>query len=77
MSTADWLFHGGTIHVGAPGPGSTGALAVTGNRIAALGDEAIALRGPRTEVVDLAGAGAGVPGGGRGRRRCGPASSAR
>jgi len=61
MSTADWLFHGGTIHVGAPGQGSTGALAVTGNRIAALGDEAIALRGPRTEVVDLAG-GALLPG---------------
>ena len=61
MSTADWLFHGGTIHVGAPGQGSTGALAVTGNRIAALGEEAIALRGPRTEVVDLAG-GALLPG---------------
>jgi len=61
MSAADWLFHGGAIHVGAPGPGTTGALAVTGNRIAALGDEAIALRGPRTEVVDLAG-GALLPG---------------
>ena len=62
MSAADWLFHGGAIHPGAPGQAATaGALAVTGNRIAALGEEAIALRGPRTEVVDLAG-GALLPG---------------
>ena len=48
MSAADWLFHGGAIHAGAPGQAATtGALAVTGNRIAALGEEAIALRGPR------------------------------
>ena len=61
VSAADWLFHGGAVHVGEPSPGTADALAVTGNRIAALGDEAIALRGPRTEVVDLAG-GALLPG---------------
>ena len=62
MSAADWLFHGGAIHAGAPGQAAAiSALAVTGNRIAALGEEAIALRGPRTEVVDLAG-GALLPG---------------
>jgi len=61
VSAADWLFHGGAIHAGTPGTGTTGALAVAGNRIAALGEEAIALRGPRTEVVDLAG-GALLPG---------------
>jgi len=62
VSAADWLFHGGAIHAGAPGQAAAiSALAVTGNRIAALGEEAIALRGPRTEVVDLAG-GALLPG---------------
>jgi predicted amidohydrolase YtcJ len=61
VSAADWLFRGGAVHTGEPGPATVDALAVTGNRIAALGEEAIALRGPRTEVVDLAG-GALLPG---------------
>jgi predicted amidohydrolase YtcJ len=61
VSAADWLFRGGAVHAGEPGPATVDALAVTGNRIAALGEEAIALHGPRTEVVDLAG-GALLPG---------------
>jgi predicted amidohydrolase YtcJ len=61
VSTADWLFHGGAIHVGDPGSGTTHALAVAGERIVAVGDDAAALRGPGTEVVDLRG-GALLPG---------------
>ncbi|MFE4601582.1 amidohydrolase [Kitasatospora indigofera] len=52
---ADTLFTGGRIHTGDPGDPVTHALAVSSGRISALGDAALALRGPGTEVVDLAG----------------------
>ncbi|MEU6595446.1 amidohydrolase [Streptomyces sp. NPDC046881] len=51
---ADLLFTGGPVLT--PGGPATTAVAVTGDRITAVGDaEARALAGPRTEVVDLAG----------------------
>jgi predicted amidohydrolase YtcJ len=59
---ADWLFHGGAIHAGdrdAAAP--THALAVKGERIVALGDDAVDRRGFGTEIVDLQG-GALLPG---------------
>ncbi|OKI16663.1 amidohydrolase [Streptomyces sp. CB03911] len=52
---ADTLFTGGRIHTGDPGDPVTHALAVSSGRISALGDAALALRGPATEIVDLAG----------------------
>ena len=54
---ADLLFTGGPVLTteGREGRGAT-AVAVTGDRITAVGgDEVLELRGPRTEVVDLAG----------------------
>jgi predicted amidohydrolase YtcJ len=52
---ADQLFTGGTVRTGVPGAEATGALAVAGGRVLALGQDALASRGPRTEVTDLAG----------------------
>ena len=52
---ADQLFTGGTVRTGDPGSAAIGALAVAGGRILALGEDALASRGPRTEVTDLAG----------------------
>jgi len=52
---ADQLFTGGTVRTGEPGSAASGALAVARGRILALGDDALASRGPRTEVTDLAG----------------------
>jgi len=52
---ADQLFTGGTVRSGVPGAQPGTALAVTGGRILALGQDALACRGPRTEVTDLAG----------------------
>ncbi|MEV7782959.1 amidohydrolase [Kitasatospora sp. NPDC088351] len=52
---ADTIFTGGRIHTGDPANPHTTALAVTAGRITALGAEALALRGERTETVDLAG----------------------
>jgi len=49
---AEILFQGGNVWTGAAG---TDAVAVGGGVIVALGDEARARRGRRTEVVDLAG----------------------
>ena len=52
---ADQLFTGGTVRTGVPGAPATSALAVAGGRVLALGQDALASRGPRTEVTDLAG----------------------
>lgn len=52
MSHADLLFDGGAVWSGAE---TTDAVAVRDGTIVALGDEARSRRGPRTEVVDLAG----------------------
>jgi predicted amidohydrolase YtcJ len=52
---ADQLFTGGTVRTGEPGVQASGALAVTHGRVLALGQDALASRGPRTDVVDLAG----------------------
>ena len=52
---ADQLFTGGTVRTGVPGAPPSGALAVAGGRVLALGEDALASRGPRTEVTDLAG----------------------
>ncbi|MFJ6217336.1 amidohydrolase [Streptomyces sp. NPDC092296] len=52
---ADVLFSGGTVHTGDPHQPVTDALAVTAGRITALGADALALRGERTRLVDLAG----------------------
>ncbi|GAA5034880.1 amidohydrolase [Microbacterium fluvii] len=58
MPTADVLFTGGAIFTGAGEPLDGFAVAVVGDRIAALvrADETAALIGPATEVVDLSGA---------------------
>lgn len=58
---ADWLFDNGTIHTGNPRQPRAQALAVRGNRIAAVGAEAAKLSGPKTKRVDLRGA-AVIPG---------------
>ncbi|MFF5493887.1 amidohydrolase [Streptomyces aquilus] len=51
---ADLLFTGGPVLT--PGGRTASAVAVTGGRITAVGrEEVLELRGPRTEVVDLAG----------------------
>jgi predicted amidohydrolase YtcJ len=57
---ADTLFVDGTIWTGAVSSGAprtTDAVAVVDGRIAALGHDARPLRGPATEIVDLAGGG--------------------
>ncbi|BCY10744.1 amidohydrolase [Actinoplanes sp. L3-i22] len=59
MTSADWIFHGGAIHT------MTGraaaAVAVAAGKIIATDDDVRAVRGPKTEVVNLAG-GALLPG---------------
>ncbi|MES5824675.1 amidohydrolase [Streptomyces sp. RG80] len=52
---ADIVFTGGTVRTGAADAPVHDALAVTDGRITALGAQALAARGPRTAVVDLAG----------------------
>ncbi len=52
---ADLLFVGGTVRTGVAAEPVSDALAVTGGRIVALGDDAVRSRGTRTEVIDLAG----------------------
>ena len=56
-SVIDTVFVGGSLFSAGMGGSQRGALAVAGGRIAAIGDddEILALRGPATEVVDLAG----------------------
>ncbi|MGW5421684.1 amidohydrolase [Streptomyces sp. NPDC003943] len=56
MSTADLVFTGGPVFTGDPARTRATSLAVTGERITAVGhDEVRELIGPSTEVVDLAG----------------------
>ncbi|MFE6099320.1 amidohydrolase [Streptomyces laurentii] len=56
MSTADLVFTGGPVFTGDPARTRASSLAVTGERITAVGhDEVKELIGPRTEVVDLGG----------------------
>ncbi|MFD7640839.1 amidohydrolase [Kitasatospora sp. NPDC059795] len=56
MNHADLVFTGGPIHTGDAARTRASALAVTGERITAVGhDEVRELIGPRTEVVDLRG----------------------
>ncbi|MFE7409691.1 amidohydrolase [Streptomyces laurentii] len=56
MSTADLVFTGGPVFTGDPARTRASSLAVTGERITAVGhDEVRELIGPRTEVVDLGG----------------------
>ncbi|SDS10400.1 amidohydrolase [Actinoplanes derwentensis] len=50
---ADLIFSGGPVFSAGAGPAT--AVAVRGGRIAAVGDDLREFRGPRTEVVDLAG----------------------
>ena len=52
---ADLLFTGGPVLCTDPARSRARALAVRGGRIVAVGPDASALRGPKTEVVDLAG----------------------
>ena len=52
---ADQLFTGGTVRTGMPGAQASGALAVAGGRVLALGQDAVDSRGPGTDVIDLAG----------------------
>ena len=54
---AETIFQNGVLWTGIDGPRDATALAVAGGRIAAVGsrDEVLALRGPDTRVVDLAG----------------------
>src|SRR3984957_8372817 len=54
---ADQLFTGGTVRTGLPGAQASGALAVAGGRVLALGQDAVDSRGPGTDVIDLAGGG--------------------
>jgi predicted amidohydrolase YtcJ len=54
--TADILLVGTTIHTLDLVEPTAHALAITGDRIVALDDDALAHRGPRTEVIDLGGA---------------------
>ncbi|GAA4532245.1 amidohydrolase [Amycolatopsis samaneae] len=51
-SPAELVFTGGPVRTG---DGWTTAVAVTGGRVSALGDDVAAQRGPRTEVIDLRG----------------------
>jgi predicted amidohydrolase YtcJ len=55
LMQADQLFTGGTVRTGVPGAEATGALAVVGGRVLALGTDTLASRGPGTAVTDLAG----------------------
>ncbi|MEU4269766.1 amidohydrolase [Streptomyces sp. NPDC026092] len=56
MSKADLVFTHGPVHTGDPARTRASALAVTGERITAVGhDDVHALIGPATEVVDLRG----------------------
>ncbi|WP_406196212.1 amidohydrolase [Kitasatospora sp. NBC_01560] len=56
MSKADLVFTHGPVHTGDPARTRASALAVTGERITAVGhDEVRELIGPGTEVVDLTG----------------------
>ncbi|MEV6327574.1 amidohydrolase [Streptomyces sp. NPDC051909] len=56
MSTADLVFTGGPVFTGDPARTRATSLAVTGERIVAVGhDEVRELVGPSTEVVDLTG----------------------
>ncbi|MFG3054806.1 amidohydrolase [Kitasatospora sp. NPDC048239] len=56
MPKADLVFTNGPVHTGDPARTRAGTLAVTGERITAVGhDEVRELIGPGTEVVDLAG----------------------
>ncbi|MGW4160285.1 amidohydrolase [Streptomyces sp. NPDC004788] len=56
MSTADLVFTGGPVFTGDPARTRATSLAVTGERITAVGhDEVRDLVGPSTEVVDLTG----------------------
>lgn len=56
MPKADLVFTNGPVHTGDPARTRAGSLAVTGERITAVGhDEVRELIGPGTEVVDLAG----------------------
>ena len=52
---AEQLFTGGIVRTGVPGAAASTALAVAGGRVLALGQDALEARGPRTEVIDLAG----------------------
>ncbi|MBW8487699.1 amidohydrolase [Actinomadura parmotrematis] len=53
---ADLVFHGGPVHTVDAARSRATAVAVTGERVTAVGhDEVRALVGPRTEVVDLRG----------------------
>ncbi|MGW2638721.1 amidohydrolase [Streptomyces sp. NPDC001348] len=52
---ADIVFTGGTVRTGVADAPVQDALAVTDGRITALGADALAVRGPGTTVVDLAG----------------------
>ncbi|MFE9426886.1 amidohydrolase [Kitasatospora sp. NPDC006697] len=56
MSKADLVFTNGPVHTGDPARTRASGLAVTGERITAVGhDEVRELIGPKTEVVDLSG----------------------
>ncbi|GAA3376869.1 amidohydrolase [Streptomyces sannanensis] len=56
MSKADLVFTRGPVHTGDPARTRASSLAVTGERITAVGhDEVRELIGPATEVVDLSG----------------------
>jgi predicted amidohydrolase YtcJ len=55
MQAATLLFHNGPVLTQDKRGPVSDALAVVGDRIAALGDDAKAMRGPQTQVVDLAG----------------------
>ncbi|MFF3785121.1 amidohydrolase [Streptomyces sp. NPDC001933] len=56
MTKADLVFTQGPVHTGDPARTRASSLAVTGERISAVGhDEVRELIGPRTEVVDLRG----------------------
>lgn len=52
---ADIVFTGGSVRTGAADAPVHDALAVTGGLVTALGAQALAARGPRTTVVELAG----------------------
>ncbi|MGW1409240.1 amidohydrolase [Streptomyces sp. NPDC002403] len=56
MTQADLVFTQGPVHTGDPARTRASSLAVTGERISAVGhDEVRELIGPKTEVVDLGG----------------------
>ena len=59
--SADLIFFNGVVHPIDPSLPTTDTLAVQGDRVVALGEDAAALKGAHTELVDLAG-GALLPG---------------